>query len=75
MAARLMIFLFELIVLHSQANPPVGKDQPPDLAGLVPSDAVVLPDPTEKKASSQGPEKNHISVNNKPTANAGIVCK
>ncbi|CAA2983059.1 prolyl-tRNA synthetase associated domain-containing 1 [Olea europaea subsp. europaea] len=58
-----------------EANPPVGKDQPPDLAGLVPSDAVVLPDPTEKTASSQGPEKNHISVNNKPTANAAKATK
>ncbi|KAL2456088.1 YbaK/aminoacyl-tRNA synthetase-associated domain [Abeliophyllum distichum] len=58
-----------------EANPPVGKDQPPDLAGLVPSDAVVLPDPSEKIASSQGLEKNHISVNNKPTATAAKAVK
>ncbi|CAA2949367.1 prolyl-tRNA synthetase associated domain-containing 1 [Olea europaea subsp. europaea] len=51
-----------------EANPPVGKDLPPDLAGLIPSDAVVLPDPPEKRASSQGPNENLISVSNKPTA-------
>ncbi|XP_062146720.1 uncharacterized protein LOC133854498 [Alnus glutinosa] len=31
-----------------EANPPVGKDNPPDLAALVPSDSIVLPDSTEK---------------------------
>ncbi|KAI3464498.1 hypothetical protein Pfo_021161 [Paulownia fortunei] len=50
-----------------EANPTVGKDQPPDLATLVPSDATVLADPPEKQGSSQGSEKNHISVNNQPT--------
>lgn len=60
-------------MLHSQANPPVGKDLPPDLAGLIPSDAVVLPDPPEKRASSQGPNENLISVSNKPTATVGMV--
>ncbi|XP_071912391.1 uncharacterized protein [Coffea arabica] len=45
-----------------EANPPVGKDQPPDLAAFVPSDATILPDNLEKTASSVAPEKNHISV-------------
>ncbi|KAL3845544.1 hypothetical protein ACJIZ3_002947 [Penstemon smallii] len=48
-----------------EANPTVGKDQPPDLASLVPSDAKILVNPPEIKTSSQGPENNHISVNNK----------
>ncbi|KAK4429665.1 Prolyl-tRNA synthetase associated domain-containing protein 1 [Sesamum alatum] len=50
-----------------EANPAVGKDQPPDLATLVPSDATILADTPEKHGSSQGSEKNHISVNNQPT--------
>ncbi|XP_075497090.1 uncharacterized protein LOC142534068 isoform X2 [Primulina tabacum] len=50
-----------------EADPTVGKDQPPDLAGLVPSGATVLPDPPENKASSQGHEKIPVSVNSKPT--------
>lgn len=56
----------------SQANPTVGKDQPPDLATLVPSDATVVADPPEKQAPSQASEKNHISVNNQPTTVKGI---
>ncbi|KAL8485578.1 hypothetical protein ACS0TY_027751 [Phlomoides rotata] len=51
-----------------EANPPVGKDQPPDLAGLVPSsDTTVLTDPLGKQGSSQGSEKHHISSNDRPT--------
>ncbi|KAG8378282.1 hypothetical protein BUALT_Bualt08G0121300 [Buddleja alternifolia] len=49
-----------------EANPPVGKDQPPDLATLVPSDAKIVAEPPEKQVSSQGPERNHLSVNNHP---------
>ncbi|CDP19122.1 unnamed protein product [Coffea canephora] len=45
-----------------EANPPVGKDQPPDLAAFVPSDATIPPDNLEKTASSVAPEKNHISA-------------
>ncbi|CAA0827897.1 YbaK/aminoacyl-tRNA synthetase-associated domain [Striga hermonthica] len=41
-----------------EANPTVGKDQPPDLATLVPSDAKVSADPVEK---------NHVPANNQPT--------
>ncbi|KAG5525021.1 hypothetical protein RHGRI_031642 [Rhododendron griersonianum] len=57
-------------------NPSVGKDQPPDLAYLVPSDAIVLEEgPTEKAGPSKGPESSHIAVNNKPTSVAGKACK
>ncbi|XP_041013535.1 uncharacterized protein LOC121256726 isoform X2 [Juglans microcarpa x Juglans regia] len=46
-----------------EANPPVGKDNPPDLADLVPSDSMVVPDLLEKAASVQGPTKDHaVSV-------------
>ncbi|XP_059631843.1 uncharacterized protein LOC132274552 [Cornus florida] len=58
-----------------EANPSVGKDQPPDLAALVPSDTTVLPDPPEKVASLQGPEKSHGPVNNKSTAVTGKANK
>ncbi|XP_058190085.1 uncharacterized protein LOC131307546 isoform X2 [Rhododendron vialii] len=59
-----------------EANPSVGKDQPPDLAYLVPSDAIVLEEgPTEKAGPSKGPESSHIAVNNKPTSVAGKACK
>lgn len=48
-----------------QANPPVGKDNPPDLAALVPSDSIVLPDSTETAASLQGPTKDRVVSDNK----------
>ncbi|XP_062024656.1 uncharacterized protein LOC133740729 isoform X2 [Rosa rugosa] len=50
-----------------EANPSVGKDQPPDLASLVPSSSVVLPDPPETAASSKGRIENTVSVGNKST--------
>ncbi|KAK9270460.1 hypothetical protein L1049_026040 [Liquidambar formosana] len=50
-----------------EANPSVGKDQPPDLATLVPSGSTVLPDPPERAASLQGPTENYVS-DNQPTA-------
>lgn len=52
------------IYVDLEANPPVGKDQPPDLAVLVPSDALILQDLPEQSAL----EKNDVIVNNKPTA-------
>ncbi|KAK6132011.1 hypothetical protein DH2020_034237 [Rehmannia glutinosa] len=58
-----------------EANPTVGKDQPPDLANLVPSDAAVLAVPVEKQGSSQGSEKIHISVNNQQNAVTGYICR
>ncbi|XP_057795884.1 uncharacterized protein LOC131011993 [Salvia miltiorrhiza] len=54
-----------------EATPTVGKDQPPDLASLVPSDASVSADPPVKQESSQGPNKNHISADNQPVITAG----
>lgn len=54
-----------------EANPTVGKDQPPDLASLVPSDAKVIADPPEKKETSQGSEKIHTSANNQPVIATG----
>ncbi|KAI4307291.1 hypothetical protein L6164_030495 [Bauhinia variegata] len=49
-----------------EANPAVGKDQPPDLASLVPSSSIVLPDQPEKQTSSQAPiDGNHVSADNK----------
>lgn len=59
-------------MLLSQANPTVGKDQPPDLASLVPSDAKVIADPPEKQETSQGSEKIHTSANNQPVIATGI---
>ncbi|KAF7816879.1 prolyl-tRNA synthetase associated domain-containing protein 1 [Senna tora] len=38
-----------------EVNPTVGKDQPPDLAALVPSSSSVLPDQQDKQTSSQVP--------------------
>ncbi|KAL2339810.1 hypothetical protein Fmac_007750 [Flemingia macrophylla] len=47
------------------ANPTVGKDQPPDLAALVPSSSIVLPDQPQKQSSTQVPrDANHVSVDN-----------
>jgi hypothetical protein len=55
----------------SQANPPVGKDNPPDLAALVPSASIVLPDPPEKAASLEAPPKDHVVSVNKSTEITG----
>ncbi|KAL5558381.1 hypothetical protein UlMin_034592 [Ulmus minor] len=38
-----------------EANPSVGKDQPPDLASFVPTGSTVLPDPPENATSAKGP--------------------
>lgn len=54
-----------------QANPPVGKDNPPDLAALVPSDSIVLPDLPEKAASLQAPAKAHVVSDSKYTEITG----
>ncbi|TYI39331.1 hypothetical protein E1A91_A02G083600v1 [Gossypium mustelinum] len=50
-----------------EANPPVGKDQPPDLASLVPLGSTVLPDLPEK-TPSQDSSGNHPSAGNNSTA-------
>ncbi|WJX32550.1 hypothetical protein P8452_20861 [Trifolium repens] len=49
-----------------EANPAVGKDQPPDLAALVPSSAIILPDQPGKQSSAEVPkEGNLVSGDNK----------
>ncbi|KAL3518765.1 hypothetical protein ACH5RR_021354 [Cinchona calisaya] len=45
-----------------EANPPVGKDQPPDLAALVPSDVTILLENLNITASSVAREKNNIAA-------------
>lgn len=46
-----------------EANPPVGKDQPPDLAALVPSDtSAITSDVVEKTASLQIDNSKPVSV-------------
>lgn len=44
-----------------EANPSVGKDQPPDLASFVPSGSAAVPDPTENPTSSNGPSENYTA--------------
>ncbi|KAK7351125.1 hypothetical protein VNO77_10346 [Canavalia gladiata] len=58
-----------------EANPTVGKDQPPDLAVLVPSGSIVLPEQPEKHSSSQVPKDvNYVSVDNRTnTVSAKVV--
>ncbi|CAJ1974204.1 unnamed protein product [Sphenostylis stenocarpa] len=58
-----------------EANPTVGKDQPPDLAALVPSGSIVLPDQPQKQSSLQVPtDANHVSVDNgTSTVSAKVV--
>lgn len=51
----------------------MGKDQPPDLAAFVPSDATILPDNLEKTPSSVAPEKNHISADIKSKVVTGTI--
>ncbi|PKI77659.1 prolyl-tRNA synthetase associated domain-containing protein 1 [Punica granatum] len=49
-----------------EANPRVGKDQPPDLAALVPSESIDLPDSTEKIGSLESLPQHHIPADPKP---------
>lgn len=56
----------------------MGKDQPPDLAALVPSDVPILPDTQEKTAASVSSakscvEKNPIAADTKSTVIAGLT--
>ncbi|KAK0576507.1 hypothetical protein LWI29_018611 [Acer saccharum] len=51
-----------------EANPTVGKDQPPDLAAFVPSGSMVLPDPPEKAVSMQNASGNHVIASSNPKA-------
>lgn len=54
-----------------KANPPVGKDQPPDLASLVPLDAITIPGQPDKAAPLQVSDMNHAPVHNKSTGVSG----
>ncbi|KAJ1378039.1 YbaK/aminoacyl-tRNA synthetase-associated domain, partial [Sesbania bispinosa] len=58
-----------------EANPAVGKDQPPDLAALVPSGSISLPDQPEKQSSSQVPKDGSlVPVDNRSkTVSAKVV--
>ncbi|KAJ8647271.1 hypothetical protein MRB53_000294 [Persea americana] len=59
-----------------EATPLVGKDQPPDLATLVPSGVPVLPNPAEKEVLSQHPGENHDPTQIKSTELTGkAVCQ
>lgn len=51
-----------------EANPKVGKDQPPDLAALVPSDSIVLPEFAEGAPPSEHSNENHAATDVKPKA-------
>ncbi|XP_030460819.1 uncharacterized protein LOC115681118 [Syzygium oleosum] len=51
-----------------EANPKVGKDQPPDLAALVPSDSIVLPEFAEGELPSKPSNENHAATDVKPKA-------
>ncbi|XP_030536443.2 prolyl-tRNA synthetase associated domain-containing protein 1 [Rhodamnia argentea] len=51
-----------------EANPKVGKDQPPDLAALVPSDSIVLPELAEAALPSEHSNENHAAIDAKPKA-------
>uniref|UniRef100_A0A6N2LTT5 YbaK/aminoacyl-tRNA synthetase-associated domain-containing protein n=2 Tax=Salix viminalis TaxID=40686 RepID=A0A6N2LTT5_SALVM len=51
-----------------EANPTVGKDQPPDLAAFVPSGSSIQPDQPDKAAPLQDPTKNSVPVNKKSVA-------
>ncbi|KAI6693840.1 hypothetical protein NL676_021550 [Syzygium grande] len=51
-----------------EANPKVGKDQPPDLAALVPSDSIVLPEFAEGELPSKPSDENHAATDVKPKA-------
>nr|XP_043617791.1 uncharacterized protein LOC122589556 [Erigeron canadensis] len=61
-----------------EANPPVGKDQPPDLAALVPSDSSSITDVLEKTASLQidgGVNSKPVAANSKPATATVKVSK
>lgn len=52
----------------------MGKDQPPDLAALVPSGSIVVPDQPGKQPSLEVPkDANVVSVDNKSKTVSGKV--
>ncbi|CAN7082797.1 unnamed protein product [Brassica oleracea var. botrytis] len=55
--------------LEANANPVVGKDQPPDLAVYVPSNSVVIPElPNNTPSAQASPPKNVSAEKTKPVA-------
>lgn len=60
----------EALYVDLEANPVVGKDQPPDLAAFVPSESIALPDGPGKAtlAPLKGPAESNISVDKKVTS-------
>ncbi|KAG6776072.1 hypothetical protein POTOM_019575 [Populus tomentosa] len=58
-----------------EANPTVGKDQPPDLASFVPSGSTIQPDQPDKAAPPQDPTENSVPVNKKSVAATGKAAK
>lgn len=58
-----------------EANPTVGKDQPPDLASFVPSGSTIQPDQPDKAAPLQDPTENSLPVNKKSVAATGKAAK
>ncbi|MBA0867374.1 hypothetical protein Goshw_029696, partial [Gossypium schwendimanii] len=64
----------EALVEILKANPPVGKDQPPDLAAFVPSDAPILSD-LPVKASTQDSTGKHVSAASNSAAVAAKAIK
>ncbi|XP_021770911.1 uncharacterized protein LOC110735082 [Chenopodium quinoa] len=46
-----------------EANPPVGKDQPPDLAAFAPSNAIAVPEAAAKSASTEPAPQKSQSAN------------
>lgn len=51
-----------------EANPTVGKDQPPDLAAFVPSGSTVLPDLPEQASDVRSAGGSHVGANNNSKA-------
>lgn len=56
------------MVLLFQANPAVGKDQPPDLAVYVPSNSVVVPEISNETSTKQTLPTKSVSAEVKPVA-------
>ncbi|XP_021751660.1 putative proline--tRNA ligase C19C7.06 isoform X2 [Chenopodium quinoa] len=53
-----------------EANPPVGKDQPPDLAAFAPSNAIAVPEAAAKAASTEpAPQKSQPANSDLVTGN------
>ncbi|KAJ4830713.1 hypothetical protein Tsubulata_041906 [Turnera subulata] len=68
-SARSIVSSIRYLMICQLANPTVGKDQPPDLAALVPSGSIVMPDGPGKASPSplQAPAENNITMDKKAT--------